>query len=110
MNTIGSRFRETRQAKGLTQAQVASGLCDRSYISLFERDKVSPPADLLTSLAERVSVPLEVLFGGVQTVGRARTQLLYLDDLIAKGDVARAYDYLEQLWWDAAQTDDIHVV
>nr|WP_278277058.1 helix-turn-helix transcriptional regulator [Sulfobacillus thermosulfidooxidans] len=103
---MGSRFRMARKAARLTQEQVAQGLCDRSYISLLEQDKVSPPTDLLVQLSQRVQIPIGELLGTQDFSTQTRSQLLYLDDLMNKGQIMVAYEYLEHLWWDAIHVHD----
>ena len=95
-----------RKAARLTQEQVAQGLCDRSYISLMEQDKVSPTMDLLVQLGQRVQIPIGELLGNPDLSAQAHSQLLYLDDLMDKGQTMEAYGYLEQLWWDATHAHD----
>lgn len=106
---MGERFRTARRALGLTQQDVAENLCDRSYVSLFEKDKVSPPVDLVIQLANRVHISLDELVGITTSSRRTRSQLLYIDDLVAHGQISVACQYMEQLWWDATQADDMEV-
>ncbi len=110
MNTIGSRFRQARHTLGFTQEQIANGLCDRSYISLFEQDKISPPVNLLILLADKVGLSLQSLVGNNSRVLSMQSQLLYLDDVTAKGNLGEVVSYLEQLWWDATRSHDMAVI
>lgn len=74
---IGARIRRRREALGLTQAQVAAGLFDRSYISLIERGRVVPPMTTLQLLADRLKVPVVHLLDGADpAVERAALHLL----------------------------------
>lgn len=58
---VGAAVRRIRLSKGLTQAQVAEGLFDRSYLSQIEHGKVRPSLETLRLLAQRLDVPLESL-------------------------------------------------
>lgn len=56
--TLGSRLRELRTAKGLTQDKVARGLEDRGHIlsarsiGVYETDSASPSYTTLRAIAE----------------------------------------------------------
>lgn len=108
--SMGARFRTARRALGLTQQQVAENLCDRSYVSLFEQDKVSPNADLVIQLANRVQISVEELLNLDRSSTRTRSQLLYIDDVVARGRIDTALEYMEQLWWDATVSHDMATV
>lgn len=58
---IGDRIRRRRQALGLSQAELAEGLFDRSYISRVENNIVVPPLDTLRLIAKRLQVSIDVL-------------------------------------------------
>ncbi|ASS75194.1 hypothetical protein CIG75_09500 [Tumebacillus algifaecis] len=61
MNSLGQRIREFRLKKGLTQIELASGLCTASLISQIESDRARPSYKTLVALASRLDVPLEHL-------------------------------------------------
>ncbi|WP_158246106.1 helix-turn-helix domain-containing protein [Sulfobacillus sp. hq2] len=103
---IGAKFRAARLALGLTQQEVSENLCDRSYVSLFERDKVSPPVELVVELAKRVKISVSKLLETADEPVRNRSQLLFTDDLVGHGQVNVALQQLEQLWWDAISGHD----
>lgn len=63
--TFGSRVRELREAKGMSQEQLAdvSGL-DRTYISGIERGKRNVGLHNIEVLAKALGVTITELFGG----------------------------------------------
>ncbi|HEU4963462.1 MAG TPA: helix-turn-helix domain-containing protein [Bacilli bacterium] len=64
--TLGSRIRELRLSRGLSQRALADGLVSKSMISQIEGDKALPSTDLLTSLAARLDVTVQELLPAKQ--------------------------------------------
>jgi transcriptional regulator with XRE-family HTH domain len=99
--SIGRRIRDARQAKGLSQTDLARDLVSPSYISLIEADKRSPEADVLATLAERLGTTVGWLSTGVEpSVGRAeQLSLRYAELALANGqpdEAAREFRQLSQ--------------
>lgn len=61
MFSLGQRIRELRLKKGLTQIDLAKGLCTPSMVSQIESDRARPSYKMLFGIAERLDVPLEKL-------------------------------------------------
>lgn len=61
MTTIGTRVRELRTAKGLSQQALAGEGLSPGYISLIESGKRAPSRAAAQRLAERLGVPVERL-------------------------------------------------
>lgn len=61
--SFGKRLRARRRALGLTQAQLAAGAFDHSYISLLEAGKRKPTARALHRLTERLKCAADDLVG-----------------------------------------------
>ncbi len=59
MPTIGEKVREVRTKRGLTQSDLSAGLVTASMISQIEADRAKPSYALLTSLANRLGMPVE---------------------------------------------------
>ncbi|ASS76870.1 hypothetical protein CIG75_19245 [Tumebacillus algifaecis] len=57
----GTIIREKRLQSGLTQTELAQGICTPSMISQIEAGKANPSRQLLEKLAERLGVPVEAL-------------------------------------------------
>jgi HTH-type transcriptional regulator, quorum sensing regulator NprR len=58
MNSIGSKLKEARVARGLTQQQLAEGVASKGFVSLVERDLLNPSLPKLRLLADRLGRPL----------------------------------------------------
>ncbi|WP_172844393.1 helix-turn-helix domain-containing protein [Tumebacillus algifaecis] len=63
--SLGQRIRELRFSKGMTQIELAKGLCTPSMVSQVESDRARPSYKVLVSIAARLDVPLEHLLNGV---------------------------------------------
>ncbi|ASS76748.1 hypothetical protein CIG75_18590 [Tumebacillus algifaecis] len=61
MHSLGQRIREIRLKTGLTQIELAKGLCTPSMVSQIESDRARPSYKILVALAARLEVPLEYL-------------------------------------------------
>jgi len=99
--SIGRRIRDARQAKGLSQTELARDLVSPSYISLIEADKRSPEPDVLATLAERLGTTTEFLQTGIDPgVGRAEhLSVRYAELALANGqpdEAAREFRQLSQ--------------
>jgi transcriptional regulator with XRE-family HTH domain len=99
--SVGRRIRDARQAKGLSQTELARDLVSPSYISLIEADKRSPEPEVLATLAERLGTTAEFLQTGVDPgVGRAEhLSLRYAELALANGqpdEAAREFRQLSQ--------------
>src|SRR5712692_9315209 len=64
LNSVGERIREARQARGLTQAQLARGIASKGFISQIERDRALPSLPRLGLIADRLGLALSDLAGG----------------------------------------------
>lgn len=58
MNSIGTKLKEARIARGMTQEQLARGVATKGFVSLVERDLANVSLPKLRLLADRVGRPL----------------------------------------------------
>ncbi|TCP55808.1 DNA-binding XRE family transcriptional regulator [Tumebacillus sp. BK434] len=63
--SLGQRIRNHRLRIGITQIDLAQGLCTPSMISQIESDRARPSYKILYGIADRLSVPLEQLLQDV---------------------------------------------
>lgn len=61
LKRLGSRFRQARRARGLTQADVASPNLTKSFISLLESARTYPSVETLVALVRRLETSLALL-------------------------------------------------
>ncbi|MBG9786874.1 MULTISPECIES: helix-turn-helix domain-containing protein [Brevibacillus] len=61
-NQIGKGIREYRKKLGLTQGELAEGICNRSYISQIEKGDVVPSPEILEELAKKLQTDLSTIF------------------------------------------------
>lgn len=106
MQTLGAIIREARKRMGLTQAEVSQDLCDRSYLSHIEQDKIMPAFDLVVQLAERLRLNSLELFETTQRQNLHAFKMIRIDVLIKTQQMTEAHNSLEAAWWDAARTRD----
>lgn len=55
---LGSRLRTLRLSKGLSQASVCQGICDRTLLSKIENEEVSPSLDTLRHICSRLGASI----------------------------------------------------
>jgi len=67
LQVLGKQIKAVRQAKGLTQEQLAE-LCDfdPTYVSLLERGQRNPPFLTICNLAEKLGCSVEQLVENVK--------------------------------------------
>ncbi|CAN7537565.1 helix-turn-helix domain-containing protein [Rossellomorea sp. LjRoot5] len=58
---IGERIKELRQKINMTQGELAKDICTQSFISRLEGGSVSPSAETVYRLSERLGVPISAL-------------------------------------------------
>ncbi|MBL0385557.1 tetratricopeptide repeat protein [Tumebacillus sp. ITR2] len=63
--SLGTKIRELRLVKGLTQSQLGEGLVTPSMISQIESDKANPSYKVLEAIAMRLEEPLEYFLADV---------------------------------------------
>ena len=68
--TLGTRVRNARLAKGLTQSEVAGEDASTAYISRIEAGHRRPDGRLLEKIAARIDTTLEQLLHGIDPTRR----------------------------------------
>lgn len=56
--TIGEIIRYYRKESGLSQEELAEGICDRKYLSHIENNKNIPTLDIINQLSNRLGINL----------------------------------------------------
>ncbi len=66
MSSIGTRIKELRNRRCLTQDQIAEKLnMNRANFSHYERDTATPPGDVLSKIADILNTSTDYLLGRV---------------------------------------------
>ena len=112
---LGGRLRSARQARGLTQGEVAEGLMSVAYLSRIESGHRQPTAPALDALAERLEVTVESLLGVAdrREVDEMRLALDYAELSLESGQPEDAEKHLlrtlfpagHPFIWDLEQSD-----
>lgn len=61
-NAIGNTLKSLRKQQGLTQQQLAEGICTQAMVSLFEKGESIPSSIVLYELATRLSMDINHFF------------------------------------------------
>lgn len=75
MTSFGKKLRECREAKGISQSEVAKLLStNHSIIGKYERDEVKPTVDVVKKLAETLDTTVGYLLGETQDLNILKDQ------------------------------------
>jgi transcriptional regulator with XRE-family HTH domain len=97
MISLGQRIRELRMKKGLTQIELAEGLCTPSMVSQLEANKAKPSYRMLFALAERLDTSLEKLLDHVELGMEYKSKYTLAKALIEADQYQLATSLLEEL-------------
>jgi transcriptional regulator with XRE-family HTH domain len=102
MSTIGSRVRELRLAKGLSQQALSGDGISPGYVSLIESGKRTPSSATIALLAERLGVPVDRLVAEERPLAadHARLEANFARLALANGDPAQAVQSLGKIQLD----------
>ena len=95
---LGRRLRSARQARGLTQGEVAESLMSVAYLSRIESGSRGPNAPALEALATRLDVSVASLLGeaDVREVDEIRLALDYAELSLESGQAEDAHQHVHQ--------------
>jgi len=89
MNSFGNKLRECREAKNLSQSELAKLLnTNHSIIGKYERDEVKPTIDVVKRLADELETTVGFLLGETKQVNLLKNpaMLKRLNDIDALPD------------------------
>lgn len=95
MTLLAEKFRAKRKELGLSQQNLAEGICEQSQISKIERGHFIPSADLLFKLSQRLEVPLDYFFNEQIEVKSNLSNFKHLSSRLLED---RNYNDLEYLY------------
>ncbi|MCL6443297.1 MAG: helix-turn-helix domain-containing protein [Alicyclobacillus sp.] len=94
MSNIGDKIREVRLQRGMTQVDLAADLVTPSMISQIEAGKAKPSYTLLTSIANRLGVPVEHFLDDLDDQFALVARIRLAEYLLSTGDPQQALDTL----------------
>ncbi len=101
---IGIRIRERRKLLRMTQDMLSNDLCDRSYLSKVEANKISPTLEFLEKVAARLQLSLQDLIGE-SSASLHVLNTIEIRRMIRDERYDELWQGLEMLWW---QSSDRH--
>ncbi|MFJ7647917.1 helix-turn-helix domain-containing protein [Lysinibacillus sp. NPDC097279] len=63
LELISSKIKEARKDKGITQAELADGICTQAMISNFEKGESVPSSIVLFKIAQKLKLDINYFFG-----------------------------------------------
>ncbi|MBV6684081.1 helix-turn-helix domain-containing protein [Bacillus sp. JRC01] len=61
-SVIGKKIKELRKAIGITQGELAEGICTQALISRIEKGDIYPSATVLYRISQRLGVDVNYFF------------------------------------------------
>ncbi|PWK14398.1 helix-turn-helix transcriptional regulator [Tumebacillus permanentifrigoris] len=95
--TIGQRLKRYRTQRGMSQVELADGICSHQTVSLVEKDKHTPSAEILRKLAEKLEIPFYEIMQDRESELEAKLQLEILKIYTEQKEYSRALDLVEEL-------------
>jgi HTH-type transcriptional regulator, quorum sensing regulator NprR len=95
--TIGEKVRSQRKQRGLSQEELASGICSRQTISFLENGQHLPSADIIRKVCERLSIPLREVMGDDLHGFNAKVKLSILRVHVKSEDYTNALMLVREL-------------
>src|SRR5438067_2917621 len=97
--SLGERVRRLRNARGLTQSELADTRVSKEYISQIETGKTRPTPHTVAWLAERLGVDRQFLEGGISERDYRETEavLAQAEEAVAEKRYADAVELLAGL-------------
>ena len=107
MSTIGTRIRDLRLAKGMTQTALSGNGISSGYVSLIESGKRTPSDRMVREIADRLGVPVEEILRADETPridprlsDHARLDVNFAKMALANGNPAEAARIVSRLELD----------
>ena len=93
---LATRLKSKRLELGLSQKELAEGVCEQGQISRMEKGKYMPGSDLLYSLSKKMNVTMNYFFD--DSVLGETSKLVQFKELVESFLVKREYDSLKYLY------------
>jgi tetratricopeptide (TPR) repeat protein len=94
---VGARLLEARKRAGLSQRDLASGVCTSAYVSRVEVGQRIPSLQLLAAFAPRLNVSTEFLATGVEAAEGVDSDVLDAELALRLGEIEEARQMFQKL-------------
>lgn len=75
MGHLGGKIKEIRLAKGITQRELADGICTQATISNLENETSLPSLSILLSIADRLSIDFSEIYEYISVNGNSYSEI-----------------------------------
>lgn len=91
-----TNIKALRQAKNLTQAEIAEGIASQSVISNIEKGTISPGIDILEKIASKLGISLQDLLFNDDDETKLTQLYSYIDQLLKKRNYIELKNIVQQ--------------
>ncbi len=92
---IGTRIKNLRKARGLTQNELASGIVTRNMLSLIEKGRATPSLDVLCALCDSLGCDVSYVLSDKDTfVFEKAERILKIRQLLSNGSYSLCLDII----------------
>lgn len=104
---LSKKFMTARKEKGLSQKEVAEGICFQAQISRLEKGGYMPGAEILYLLAKRLEKPVEYFFEDIRIAKKSKkvTKKL-INEFLYKRDYKGLEDFIDYYFNDDEQYEE----
>lgn len=102
INSVGSKIKNLRKGKKLTQAQLCGDKINRCVLSLIENNKMQPSISQLNHICKVLNVPVTYFTSGIDYNQRITSTGTDDDSNLAKAFAAGEYEYITKLYEHAS--------
>lgn len=101
MIKLGDKIRELRQNLGLTQEELAEGICTRSYISVLENNQMTPSDDVINKLSQKLGFDLRSIKDSFHPSSPYKDELNRIENFLYHQDYSKAMQTFREIPLDA---------
>src|SRR3569833_1538260 len=97
MSSVGAKVKIRRKEQGLSQDELADGICSRQTISLLENEQHIPSAWILQKIAEKLGIPLPEILSSQEKFLEIKLQVDVLKAYVASANYDHALELIQSL-------------
>lgn len=98
MRILGDKLKQIRKARGMSQAELAKGICTQATISLIEKKEQVPSTKILLEICKRLEITLDSVI--VQENDQLHVLLSRVQALLFTNEFRKARDLIQQIYTD----------